>query len=70
MSQNKNILKLTITIRKATAALSLLIVLMGNVAFGQSDVFKVTLDAGHGAHDFGAAYNGHVEKKHKLSYCA
>jgi len=67
MSQNKNILKLTITIRKATAALSLLIVLIGNVAFGQSDVFKVTLDAGHGAHDFGAAYNGHVEKNINLA---
>lgn len=67
MSQNKNILKLTITIRKATAALSLLIVLMCNVAFGQSDVFKVTLDAGHGAHDFGAAYNGHVEKNINLA---
>jgi N-acetylmuramoyl-L-alanine amidase len=23
---------------------------------------KVTLDAGHGGHDFGAVYNGHVEK--------
>lgn len=24
--------------------------------------FKVTLDAGHGDHDFGAVYNGHIEK--------
>ncbi len=24
--------------------------------------FKVTLDAGHGGHDFGAIYNGHIEK--------
>ncbi len=24
--------------------------------------FKVTLDAGHGAHDFGAIYHGHIEK--------
>ncbi len=24
--------------------------------------FKVTLDAGHGAHDFGAVYHGHIEK--------
>ncbi|MFA9191036.1 N-acetylmuramoyl-L-alanine amidase [Flavobacterium sp. FZUC8N2.13] len=40
---------------------------MCNSAFGQSDVFKVTLDAGHGAHDFGAAYNGHVEKNINLA---
>lgn len=67
MSQNKNILKLTVTIRKTTAALSLLIILMCNSAFGQSDVFKVTLDAGHGSHDFGASYNGHVEKNINLA---
>ena len=30
--------------------------------FSQSKKFKITLDAGHGAHDFGAVYNGHVEK--------
>lgn len=28
----------------------------------QTDKFVVTLDAGHGAHDFGATYHGHVEK--------
>jgi N-acetylmuramoyl-L-alanine amidase len=32
------------------------------VTYGQSTNFKVTLDAGHGGHDF-AVYNGHVEKK-------
>jgi N-acetylmuramoyl-L-alanine amidase len=32
------------------------------VTYGQSTNFKVTLDAGHGGHDFGAVYNGHVEK--------
>lgn len=31
-------------------------------SFSQSDKFKVTLDAGHGAHDFGATYHGYVEK--------
>lgn len=31
-------------------------------SFSQSKKFKITLDAGHGAHDFGAVYNGHVEK--------
>jgi N-acetylmuramoyl-L-alanine amidase len=25
-------------------------------------ILRVALDAGHGAHDFGASYNGHVEK--------
>jgi N-acetylmuramoyl-L-alanine amidase len=35
---------------------------MGNLSYGQSENFKVALDAGHGAHDFGASYNGHVEK--------
>jgi N-acetylmuramoyl-L-alanine amidase len=28
----------------------------------RSNTFKVTLDAGHGAHDFGAVYEGRIEK--------
>jgi N-acetylmuramoyl-L-alanine amidase len=35
--------------------------------YSQSNIFKVTLDAGHGAHDFGAVYNGHVEKNIALA---
>ena len=36
--------------------------------FGQSNQkFKVTLDAGHGAHDFGAVYHGHIEKNITLA---
>jgi N-acetylmuramoyl-L-alanine amidase len=35
--------------------------------YSQSNNFKVTLDAGHGGHDFGAVYNGHVEKKIALA---
>lgn len=35
------------------------------VTYGQG-VFKVTLDAGHGDHDYGATYNGHVEKNINL----
>jgi N-acetylmuramoyl-L-alanine amidase len=37
------------------------------VTYGQSSNFKVTLDAGHGGHDFGAVYNGHVEKNIALA---
>ena len=40
---------------------------IGNLSFGQSENFKVALDAGHGAHDFGASYNGHVEKNIALA---
>jgi N-acetylmuramoyl-L-alanine amidase len=38
------------------------------VTYGQSTNFKVTLDAGHGGHDFGAVYNGHVEKNIALAW--
>ena len=37
-------------------------------AYSQSNQkFKVTLDAGHGDHDFGAVYNGHIEKNIALA---
>jgi N-acetylmuramoyl-L-alanine amidase len=37
-------------------------------SYGQSNSkFKVALDAGHGAHDFGAVYNGHIEKNISLA---
>ncbi len=37
-------------------------------SYGQSaSKFKVTLDAGHGGHDFGAVYNGHIEKNITLA---
>jgi N-acetylmuramoyl-L-alanine amidase len=36
--------------------------LIGSLSYGQNNNFRVALDAGHGAHDFGASYNGHVEK--------
>ncbi len=36
------------------------------LTFSQSTKFKVTLDAGHGDHDFGAVYNGHIEKNINL----
>lgn len=44
-------------------------ILMLNSLAGQSqsDNFKVTLDAGHGAHDFGAVYEGRIEKNIALA---
>ncbi|NMH29037.1 N-acetylmuramoyl-L-alanine amidase [Flavobacterium sp. SE-s28] len=38
-----------------------------NASVGQSNIFKVTLDAGHGGKDTGANYNGHVEKEISLA---
>jgi N-acetylmuramoyl-L-alanine amidase len=35
--------------------------------YSQSSHFKVTLDAGHGAHDFGAVYSGRIEKNIALA---
>ena len=41
---------------------------MANLTLAQSgDKFKVALDAGHGAHDFGAVYHGHIEKNIALA---
>jgi len=60
-------LKLIREFRKTSIALSFIILLVYSSAFGQSNLFKVTLDAGHGAHDFGATYNGHVEKNINLA---
>jgi N-acetylmuramoyl-L-alanine amidase len=44
----------------------LIMMFMSNI-YGQSNDFKVTLDAGHGAHDFGANYSGRVEKNIALA---
>jgi N-acetylmuramoyl-L-alanine amidase len=50
---------------------SVVTVLVFSIAFssyGQSNTkFKVALDAGHGAHDYGAIYNGHIEKNITLA---
>ena len=57
-----------ITKFKNSLAIQLLVVLTfcGSVN-AQTDKFVVTLDAGHGAHDFGATYHGHVEKNIALN---
>lgn len=41
--------------------------MMSFCAYSQSNVFKVTLDAGHGDHDFGAVYSGRIEKNIALA---
>jgi N-acetylmuramoyl-L-alanine amidase len=47
---------------------SILTLVLSLYSFGQSNgKFKVTLDAGHGAHDFGAVYHGHIEKNITLA---
>ncbi|MFC4818365.1 N-acetylmuramoyl-L-alanine amidase [Flavobacterium sp. GCM10023249] len=52
-------MKMTV-IKKALSIVSLILV---SSAFAQTNTkFKVTLDAGHGDHDFGAVYHGFVEK--------
>lgn len=58
-------MELIVKIKKVTAVV--LLILVCNSVYSQSDVFKVTLDAGHGDHDFGASYNGHVEKNINLA---
>ena len=47
--------------------LAFLLTIVSIVSYGQSNLFKVTLDAGHGDHDFGATYYGHVEKNINLA---
>ena len=47
--------------------LAFLLTILSSVSYGQSNLFKVTLDAGHGDHDFGAVYSGRVEKNINLA---
>jgi N-acetylmuramoyl-L-alanine amidase len=55
-------------INKYNFLFSVLFFLLGCfTGFSQTNKFVVTLDAGHGNQDFGAVYNGHVEKKIALS---
>lgn len=47
---------------------TIIFLLLTNFMFSQgSQKFKVTLDAGHGDHDFGAVYDGRIEKKIALA---
>lgn len=50
-----------------SAVVGTILLFMANVTLAQSgEKFKVALDAGHGAHDFGAVYHGHIEKKYRF----
>lgn len=51
-----------------SAVVGTILLVMANLSSAQSsDKFKVALDAGHGAHDFGAVYHGHIEKNIALA---
>ncbi|RZJ72802.1 N-acetylmuramoyl-L-alanine amidase [Flavobacterium sp.] len=47
---------------KLKAVVSLALLFSTISVFAQNQKFRVTLDAGHGGKDFGAMYNGHIEK--------
>ena len=51
-----------------SAVVGTILLFMANVTLAQTgEKFKVALDAGHGAHDFGAVYHGHIEKNIALA---
>ena len=52
-------------IKRSTLIVAAILVFISNTAFSQK--FKVTLDAGHGGHDYGAVYHGHIEKNIALA---
>ncbi|TDO73532.1 N-acetylmuramoyl-L-alanine amidase [Flavobacterium chryseum] len=54
-------------ISKTRLIFSFFLTIITFCAYSQSNVFKVTLDAGHGDHDFGAVYSGRIEKNIALA---
>lgn len=57
-----------VIVHKIKCLLQIIICSVAFSSYGQSpQKFKVALDAGHGAHDFGAVYNGHIEKNIALA---
>ena len=52
---------------KMKILISILLVMLSFKTYGQTNYFRVALDAGHGAHDFGAVYSGRVEKNIALA---
>ncbi|WPR70806.1 N-acetylmuramoyl-L-alanine amidase [Flavobacterium sp. NG2] len=55
------------TLNKIKVIFTFLVIISSFSSYSQSNIFKVTLDAGHGDHDFGAVYSGHVEKNIALA---
>ncbi len=47
--------------------ISFVMVMLSIQLHSQNSKFKVTLDAGHGAHDYGAVYSGRIEKNIALA---
>jgi N-acetylmuramoyl-L-alanine amidase len=54
-------------LNKISVLFFLLFTLLSYQGYCQSTNFKVTLDAGHGAHDYGAVYSGRIEKNIALA---
>ncbi|QSB28656.1 N-acetylmuramoyl-L-alanine amidase [Flavobacterium sp. CLA17] len=54
-------------LNKTRLIFSFLLMITTFCSYSQSNVFKVTLDAGHGDHDFGAVYSGRIEKNIALA---
>ena len=54
-------------INKTKLHFAFFLIVVSFAAYGQSGKFRVTLDAGHGDHDFGAVYSGRVEKNINLA---
>ncbi|SDH82514.1 N-acetylmuramoyl-L-alanine amidase [Flavobacterium omnivorum] len=52
---------------KIRIIVTFILILISLGGYSQSNTFKVTLDAGHGAHDFGAVYEGRIEKNIALA---
>ncbi|TDW49041.1 N-acetylmuramoyl-L-alanine amidase [Flavobacterium sp. 270] len=55
------------TSNKIKVIVTFFLTILSFCAYSQSNVFKVTLDAGHGDHDFGAVYSGRIEKNIALA---
>jgi N-acetylmuramoyl-L-alanine amidase len=52
---------------KTNKLLSFCFFIISTTVISQNNQFKVTLDAGHGAHDYGAVYSGRIEKNIALA---
>ena len=52
---------------KLTSFFTLMAIAFTTICIGQNTNFKVALDAGHGDHDYGAIYHGHIEKNIALA---